>query len=248
MVHRPETIGAVIWPYQCLGWTARVRLDRIRAHYACIERLGGPIDFPVDGRLSLLSLADIREGLHVVVDQPVWFMREGQLSINLFLGETRLYTVAFSLFPSVGGIAAFVGSIQGRDIQEALDEYRKLTKTAYGMRPRDLLIELFRMFCATIGVTQIFAVSDEHRHHRDRYFGDIATTKISANYNDIWEDRGGERIDAMQYRLALEGKQRDLATVQANKRSMYRKRYEMLGQLKQQMRDEYARLSASSRN
>src|SRR5262249_34282003 len=97
MTQRQETVGAVIWPYQCLAWDARTRLNRIRDHYSIIDSLGGPIDFPVNERLVLLDLVEIHEGLRVVLDQPKWFMREGQLTINLFLGELRLFSLVFSL-------------------------------------------------------------------------------------------------------------------------------------------------------
>ena len=132
MASRPETIGAVIWPYQCSSWDAHTRLARIQDHYAAIEALRGAINFPVHDRLILLDLKEIREGLMVVVDQPKWFMREGQLTINLFLAEVRMYSLAFSLFRHVDGIAAFVGCIQGRDVPGVLDEYRRLTKASHG--------------------------------------------------------------------------------------------------------------------
>lgn len=236
--YRPEAVGAVIWPYQCAGWNAHTRLARICDHYAVVEKLGGAIDFPVDSKISLLDLGDIREGLHVIVDQPVWFMREGQLAINLFLGDVRMYTLAFSLFHQENEIAAFVGAIQGRDIEGALEEYRELTKASHGMRPRDLLIEIFRMFCAKLGVTQIFAVSDEYRHHRDRrYFGQRSTKKFSTNYNEVWADRGAVRADPMFYQLDVSDTERDLATIPSKKRSMYRRRFEMLRHIKGQMHD-----------
>src|SRR5690349_1802 len=84
MTCRPETIGAVIWPYQCSSWDAQTRLARIQEHYAVLEKMSGPISFPVHGRLVLLDLKEIREGLVVILDQPKWFMREGQITINLF--------------------------------------------------------------------------------------------------------------------------------------------------------------------
>ena len=156
--------------------------------------MGQPLDFPVDGQLRLLDLNDIRAGFHVVLDQPRWFMREGQFAINLFLNETRLYSLVFSLFRDGEVSAAFVGAIQGRDIEGILDEYRNLTKAAHGMRPRDLLIELFRMFGETIGLKHILAVSDEHRQHRSNYYGKNALSKLSGDYNEIWQNRGGTRI------------------------------------------------------
>ena len=235
---RPETVGAVIGPYQCIGWDVRTRLARIRDHYSAIETIGGPINFPLDGRLLLLDLKEIRESLQVILDQPKWFMREGQLAINLFLRDTRLYSLAFSLSYQRGGLTAFVGAIQGRDIDGILEEYRLLTKAAHGTRPRDLLIEVFRMLCGMLGVSDIFAVSDAYRNHRSRYFGK-APKKFSVNYDEVWEDRGGVRVHPMFYRLDVDGQQRDIGTIPAKKRSMYRRRYDLLSLLKQQMHLNY---------
>jgi uncharacterized protein VirK/YbjX len=234
MGHRPETLGAIVWPYQCVGWDARTRLERIRKHYSTVERLNGPLNFSVGDKLELLDLNVIREGLHVVIDQPKWFMREGGLAINLFVGETRMFSLAFSLADENGSITAFIGAIQGRDIEGALDEYKEITKAAHGMRPRDLLIELFRMFCEAFGISKIFAVSDEHRHHRHPYFGKVPKD-FSNNYNDIWAERGGLRVDPKFFELPTKSNQKDLETIPAKKRGMYRRRYEMLHALKAQM-------------
>src|SRR5205085_10943663 len=143
----------------------------------------------------LLDLSEIRPGFQVVLDQPRWFMREGQFAINLFLNETRLYSLVFSLFRDGDVLTAFIGAIQGRDIEGILEEYRDLTKAAHGMRPRDLLIEIFRFFGQAIGLTRILAVSDGSCQHRSNYYGGSASRKISTDYNEIWEDRGGTCID-----------------------------------------------------
>lgn len=235
MQFRPEAVGAVIWPYQCLSWDVRTRLARIRDHYSLVDSVGGPIDFPVDGKLVVLDLTEIREGLYVVVDQPKWFIREGQLAINLFLNETRIYSLVFSMFQHGNDVGAFIGAIQGRDLEGILDEYRALTKASHGMRPRDLLIEVFRIFCATLGFTCIFAIADEYRQHRSPYYGKDSQKKLSVNYNEIWQDRGGTRIDPIFYQLDVNGFERDLETISTKKRSMYRRRYEMLRSLKQQI-------------
>ena len=234
MSHRPETIGAVVWPYQCSGWNARTRLERIRQHYSIIEKWGGRLAFPSDGQLVLLDLPDIRQGLRVIIDGPKWFMREGELSINLFINEERIFSLAFSLTHQNGSHAAFVGGIQGRDIEGALVEYRELTKATHGMRPRDFLIELFRMFCSKLGVKTIFAVSDAYRHHRHPYFAQ-ASKMFFNNYDEIWSDRGGSRVDPMYFEFAVDARWRDLDTVPAKKRAMYRRRYEMLERISRQI-------------
>lgn len=246
MAQRPEAAGAVIWPYQCLGWDARTRLERIRNHCSIIDRIGGPIDFPVDGKMLLLDLDEIREGLQVVLDQPKWFMREGQLAINLFLGEDRLYSLVFSLLPDEGGIAAFIGAIQGRDLDGILDEYRTLTKAAHGMRPRDLLIEIFRMFCGALRVGRIYAVADAYRQHRSAYYGPDAHNKLNLNYDEVWKDRGGALVDPLCYELDVDITERDLEDVPTKKRSMYRRRYEMLRRLDTSLRARWSALAKAS--
>ena len=243
--HRPESAGALLWPYQCSSWSARTRLERICAHYSAISEIHSPLDFSPEDRLSLLDLREIAEDLWLVVEQPHWFMREGQLTMSLFDGQTRIYSLVFSLLREDRALVAFIGGIQGRDIEGALDKYRELTKASHGLRPRDLLLELFRMLCARLKVEQIRAVSDEYRQNRSRYFGRSAKTKVlPTNYNDIWEDRGGSRIDPTFYRLPLQSQQRELEEIPAKKRGMYRRRYALLNSLKAQLQSNYDRILA----
>ena len=246
MTQRQETVGVVIWPYQCLDWDACTRLNRIRDHYSIIDSLGGPIDFPVNDRLVLLDLGEIREDLQIVLDQPKWFMREGQLTINLFLGDLRLYSLVFSLGSDAEGVAAFVGAIQGRDLEGILEEYRALTKAAHGMRPRDLLIEAFRMFCRAIGVARIYAVADEHRQHRSPYYGPTADKKLNLNYDEVWKERRGVRVDRLHFQLDVNPTERDLESIPAKKRGMYRRRYEMLRKIDKSFRARWSALAKAS--
>ena len=247
---RPEIIGAVLWPYQCSAWDVRTRLSRIRAHYDAVEAAGQLLNFPMNATLTLLDLAEISQGLRVAIDQPRWLMREGQVVINLFMAETRIYSLAFSLYQEANGqFVAVVGAIQGRgcELEDARGEYRRLTKAAYGMRPRDLLFEVFRMFCAKIGVADIVGVANEFRHHRHSYFAKEPKT-FSTDYNEIWADRGGIRINAMFYRFDPHRKQKPLAEIRANKRAMYRRRYQMLNSLKEQLNKNLLLLCASRKD
>jgi len=47
-------------------------------------------------------------------------------------------------------------------------------------------------------------------------------------YDDVWADRGGTRVAPTHFELPLAGSRRPLEEVAAKKRSMYRRRYEML--------------------
>ena len=240
---RPETVGAVLWPYQCVAWGPSARLARIRDHYQIVESHAPYLDFAIEQQLLLADLHEVKSGLRVFVDQPVWFVREGQLAINLVVGKERVYTLAFSFFREGSQIGAFVGAIQGRDIEGIMDCYRELTKAANGLRPRDLLMEMFRFFCAEVGVVRILAVTDQSRHHRDtRYFGAQAAEKhFSSNYDRIWEERGGMRVNAMWYDIPMTLSQREPADIPAKKRGMYRRRMQMLENIHAQIREGLSR-------
>jgi uncharacterized protein VirK/YbjX len=245
MGHRPEIVGAVLWPYQCANWSVHTRLTRICAHYSAISEIHSPFDFSPDEKIILLDLREVMEDLWLVIEQPHWFMREGQLTMSLFHDQIRIYSLVFSLLRQENELVAFIGGIQGRDIEGALEKYRELTKAAHGLRPRDLLLELFRMLCGRLGVQHIHAVADECRQNRSEYFGRSARTKIlPTNYNDIWEDRGGSRIDPTFYRLPVQAQQRELEEIPAKKRGMYRRRYALLNSLKVQLLSNYERILA----
>ena len=222
MADRPEILGALIWPYQCAGWDIPVRLERILAHYEVIDCLSAPFQFKTHEKIEILDMSDTQNGLRLVMDQPRWFMREGGLVINLFKGDFRAYSLAFSLHKAPdGALEAVIGGLQGRNIDGAIDIYRDLTKSFMGIRPRDFMIDALRILCRRIEVERILAVSQAHRHHQHSFFG---KTDLTPDYDDIWQDRGGEQINPEFFKLEVDPGHRDLETVKPKKRSLYRKR------------------------
>ena len=158
--------------------------------------------------------------LRLVLDQPKWFM-QGQLTISLFAGETRIYSLAFS-FRLEPTLVAYIGAIQGRDLEGILDLYRQITKALHGMRPRDFLVEVFCMLCRVVGVKQIYAIADSCRIHRSPYFGHDKT-KITVNYDEIWQDRGGAQLCRDFFTIPITGSKHEHEEIPPKKRSMYRK-------------------------
>lgn len=227
---RPQTlIGPLVWPYLCAGWSAPQRLARLRAHYRIVDGLGAPFPFSSRSKLILADLDDLHPGLRVVLDQPQWFMREGGLTLNLFVGDFRAYSLAFSLGRGAQGIDCMIGSVQGRNSDEATAIYRDLTKAAHGLRPRDLLIELLRILCRHWQVSRLLAVRDSERHHRHAFFG--GKTVAPQNYDAIWQDRGGHLADDHFYELPIASERRADEDIKPNKRSLYRRRYRFLDQM-----------------
>jgi uncharacterized protein VirK/YbjX len=225
---RPEIIGLVVLSYQCSVWRAKTRLAKIVDHCSVIDEIGQPLDFPLDSYLEFLGLSEISKGLRVIISQPKWLFRDGLLTMHLFAGTQMIYSLSFSFFYHGNDRAVFIGQIQGAKSDRVREQYRQLTKACFGMRPRDLLIEIFRIFCSAVAVKHIFCVAEEYRHQHYRHFFKEGNTITSANYNSIWEDRGGVRADKSFYRLDVELRRRSDKTTAAKKRRMYQGRYAML--------------------
>lgn len=235
---RPELPGILVWPYQSAHWEAAARLDRMAAHYAETDRIGAPLIFEADEKLVVTDLGAYHPGLRLVVDQPRWFMREGGLVLNMFVDDFRAFSLAFSLGRSADGrLQAVIGGLQGRNAEDALALYRDLTKALAGLRPRDFLIEAFRMLCRSWEVQEILAVTQAARHHQHPYFGE---KDLTPDYDAIWEDRGGTPLDASFYSLPVDPGTRDLATVKPKKRSLYRRRFAFLDMLEDRLAGDLA--------
>jgi len=227
---RPELLEIVIRPYQTTAWNADRRLEMLRLHYEQVARLNwAPLSDP-NAAVEIMRMDEVQDGLSLVLDQASWFTYEGPLVINLFLGEERLYSLAFALRDHGGQLVACVGAIQGRSLPDIMATYRELTRASHGVRPRDLLIEMFQTLCDAIGVDRIVLVSDSHRHHRHAYFGETGET-ITADYDSIWSDRGAHRLDDALFELPILRRRRSTADIAPRKRAQYRRRYELLDRL-----------------
>lgn len=227
LYERPQTAGILLWPYQCASWNADTRLDRLVGHLEAIHAIPG-LELAQNEKLVLVDLTSFSPGVALIIDRPPWLAREGLLTLSIFKDDYRAFTVSFSLFgyPSA---ELFIGGLQGRQSEDALALYRDLTKAFEGIRPRDFILEMLRLFALHIGVREIHAVADDKKISRHKYFGTKPLPGLF--FDDVWRDRSGERVAETHFRLPLQGSRRPLEEVATKKRSMYRRRYEMLDQI-----------------
>jgi uncharacterized protein VirK/YbjX len=227
LAEHPETIGNFIWPYQCAAWDAKTRFARISGHLDVLEKLPG-LKVADDEKIVFADLTSLSDDTRVIIDYSPWLAREGHLTLSLFIGRFRAFTLAFSLF-NYPQTELFIGGLQGRNDDRILALYRDLTKDFHGVRPRDFMLEMLRLFALSIGVRHIYAVADEYKISRHPYFGKKGT--LGLFYDDVWLERGGSRVANTHFELPLTGTRRDLNEVAAKKRAMYRRRYEMFDEL-----------------
>lgn len=229
-----DCVGVVHWPYISSNWTPRDRLSVLASHYEVVTK--NCPQLLLFGRNESLVLSDLSQwsaGCSLVLDRPIWFMREGELVLNLFQGDLRIASIAFTLSCADGELCIFVGAVQGIhkgiDSDTSLTIYRDLTKDFEGLRPRSFLIEVTKYIASKIGIEKIYAVGDGYRHHRHPYFGAQKSQELAANYDSIWLEHGAtpsQRKDFFEIPMAMSKK--PLEEIAAKKRAMYRRRYELL--------------------
>ena len=232
LAERPSLAMCVVHPYLNSGWSAERRLSVVAAHYALLQ---GRLGFLRFAPPSAVVLADLGEGIQIRLDKPGKFEHEGELTVNLFGGELRLYSLVFTLAQVDSRLTAYAGALQGSCIPDALDIYRTLTHRMHGLRPRDLLVTAFRLVCLHLGVECILAVSDRCRVASNAYFK--SSVRVLSSYDDAWIENGGRLTAEGFFKLKVQPGQRDVHDIASRKRAQYRRRYAMLDTLSRQISD-----------
>lgn len=241
-VQRPEVFGMVLTPFVNSNWNARTRLERVIDHCTVADRLGGPFVWEHDDYYVVTRLHAIGSEYYLVLDSPRWLFREGLMSLSLWEDDKRIFSISFTLSEANGELIAFVGGLQGTRIDGIAERYQRFTKASFGIRPRDFIVTAFGMMCRAIGVQKALAVADSHRHQLSSY--SLARARgqdpVDQKYDQVWAERGGVAQDDGFYSLPLNWHRRDPEAVPRNKRGQYRRRYEMLDELEEQVRAAFA--------
>ena len=233
-------------PYLNAAWPLAKRKSVVLGHYSLVGERGLQVlMFPPAGQLLLARLDEVQPGLRLVLDKPRWFVHEGEVALNLFSADRRLYSLLFSLSRNcTHQTVAYVGTMQGLGSADALDLYRTLTRDGEGLRPRDLLFAGFRMLCKEMDVDQILAVSDANSVRRSPFFEDPVQPTFA--FDAAWRDYGGTDLGNGFFRISPELRQRDPADIPSRKRAQYRRRYELLRLLAARIADAARRQPAAA--
>jgi uncharacterized protein VirK/YbjX len=227
----PLMSGAMYWPYINHTWPMERRLAVIDQHFRLLDGQAAIIAQATFEEIELARLDEEYAGLRLVLDKAEWFLREGEIVLNLFVNNQRFYSIAFTMGLDAGKPIAFVGALQGSNVDTAQDIYRDITHSLHGMRPRDFLMTAFKLFCVELGVHKIYAVSSEKRQHNSPYFGTSHKEKVLVAYNEVWLEHGGTALDNGFYDIPAIVKYKDMSEIATRKRAAYRRRYQMLDKL-----------------
>ena len=237
----PQISGAMYWPYMNNTWPMERRLAAIDQHYRMLGSQTAIVAHATFGEVELARLDDHYAGLRLVLDKAIWFLREGEVVLNLFVNDQRLYSLAFTFGKDSLESLCFVGALQGSNSEAAHGLYRELTHSLHGMRPRDLLMVALKFLCATVEIKRIWAVSSENRQHNSPYFGDSHKEKVLVAYNEVWQEHGGVALHNGFFDIPAAVRYREMSEIPTRKRAAYRRRYQMLEKLEQDIKSTCAR-------
>lgn len=229
---KPYMLGLLEWPYMHNQWDLHQRIQTILAHYKLLPKLPEFLNVADAKPKTIVDLNYVSEGASIALDRAIWFAREGEVVLNLFKGNQRVKSIAFTLNVLNNELVIYVGAIQGIHADDdSLGLFKSLTKDFEGLRPRSLVIELLRMVAENIGAKKILAISDENRHHRHPYFANTHKNTLKTGYDSIWLDHEGVKLENGFFEIPVAKHRRDIAEVSSNKRAMYRRRYQMLDKI-----------------
>ena len=233
ILRQPGIISFLAVPFLASSWVPSTRLTRIVNHCLLVQRLGWPFLCVSGRRNEICALSEALNGYALAIETPRAMLREGLLTLALLKNGVRIYALSFIYADTSEGIAAYVGAVQGNSDSNSAEIYRSFTKSAFGVRPRDFIVEAFRIVCCNIGVYAILGVSAENRHQKNEYFriGDKDYDKVKMNYNELWMERGGALTADGFFRLSAGAKLRSPLTIPARKRALYRRRNEMWAEI-----------------
>jgi uncharacterized protein len=235
LAQRPSLITCVIHPYLNADWQFEQKLEKISGHYKLLTGRLGILRFIPP---ASIALADAGDGFQIRLHKYAYTEHEGELTISLYNGELRLYSLTFTLGQSGIELVAHVGALQGLGSSEALEIYRSLTHRMHGLRPRDLLITAFRSLCGSLGIARILAISDRKRVCSNSYLNSAA---IFSSFDNAWTECGGVAVDDAFFELSPRLVQRATTDIPSRKRAQYRRRYAMIDAIAQQIGDAVTR-------
>ena len=163
---------------------------------------------------------------------------KGMWSLSLRDSEgKRLYMATFALVD--GKLLA--ASIQGPAGEEAKDLVRSLTKQLHGLRPQQLMVTALQYFSTSLNLGGVVGIAQEHQVKlRWRL-----KKRVKMNYDLFWQENGATLGDDGYWHLPQIPPRKDLAEIESKKRSMYRKRYQMLDNMAAEMQACFQKLDSA---
>ncbi|MEI6827901.1 MAG: DUF535 family protein [Desulfuromonadales bacterium] len=222
--------------YMSTQWNNSKRIKVMSDTYRFIQLRKGIFEdalFKPDGCV-LAELTNIN--VQLVLGYHHTKRKEGELEAYLRDGTSKnmIASMAFSLeCLSDDKWALYIGCIMGGQS----DDVRIVQKTMHGLRPIALMVFVAQELALTIGASFLYGVGHSSQAHRRRHAIYLHSEHdLKTNYDTLWNCVGGFSTQDGWFQIPLVSQRRSSEEIKTNKRSMYRRRYELMDELSRQIR------------
>lgn len=161
------------------------------------------------------------------------FANEGEIFIGLKdKNDALIFSMNFNFSYRDGEVGIIIACMKGHAADDAKDSVRDITKEMHGLRPHHALLFVIQKIGEFYGAKSIKAIATESHVYNASGEG----KRIKTDYNGFWEEAGGARLDSNFYSLPAVEERKSMDDIKSNKRSMYRKRFEMMDEIALQIK------------
>lgn len=222
-------------PYLHLGLPSAGRADALVEHYTFVKNLPGAklrnIFLSEKGQTVTQFSGKDGEQFRVVLGSIGKSEREGEANMFLYMNETLLAALTFSVVQRPEGATIIVGGFQGAHRSTPHEMIKQATKSCYGLFPKRLLLESLQRIATQTGVQRILAVSDTGHVFRSLRYRHRKKNVFVASYNEFWDSISATPYSSALYDVPLTLPRKTMEDLPSKKRSEYRKRYTLLDEL-----------------
>lgn len=233
--HFPKLLTKIYRPYVSKDFNCQSRVDHLIAHYELVERL--KLSSLISKALNHeLVLADLQSATHpslkVILGAVRHGHREGEIEFQLQWQDATIFSMTCSLMTTSTGLALKIAKVQGSANAHAREAIKSATKACFGARPQTVLLQVAQAFGDVVGCQQIILIGNQNRVA----LNPMRRRKITSNYDTMWLEHGASPNQTGDFSLpTARQRQVDLSDVPSNKRSQYRKRYDLFASLQAQV-------------
>ncbi|EMW3188658.1 VirK/YbjX family protein [Klebsiella quasipneumoniae] len=162
--------------------------------------------------------------------------REGETTLWLRDSDhTLLASATFSVTREGDAWQLVIGGLQGPRRHVSHEVIKQATRACYGLFPKRLLLEFIWLLAARSHIAAIYGVSDNGHVFRALRYRLSKGRHFHASYDEFWQSIDGKPESLWRWQLPLRLDRKPLESIASKKRAEYRRRFQLLDQLAEQV-------------
>jgi len=209
------------YPFLQKDLNNRLKLEYLEEHFKVISNFKKKYQHALyDDAILLLDMSKYNIEMNLKLQYDHFSRHEGEITI--FFEDKNSLNKIFKITGLLSKNIFYIGGVQG---QTSNDLMRSLTKECFGMRPHNFLLYCLMEFSRNLGCSSIYAIKNNFHvsNARARTRG-----KILFDYDAFFRELNVISETLSWHILDTKYQLKNISEIKSKKRSMYKKRYELL--------------------